>query len=72
MTTDPYIPAKITFSGNNAQFKNYGAQFMPGYAQRGCNSIVQQNGIASIQNLYIALTNPCIMHLPAPNKQYKA
>jgi hypothetical protein len=68
MTTDPYIPAKITFSGNNAQFKNHGAQF----AQWGFNSIVQQNGIAYLQNLYIALTNPCTMHLPLPNKQYKA
>jgi len=72
MIADPNIAAKITFSSNNAQFKNMGTQFMLQYSGHKCNSQVIQNGIAIDPNLYIALKNQGEMQHPAIFKQYKA
>ena len=72
MIADPNIAAKITFSSNNAQFKNMGTQFMLQYSGHKCNSQVIQNGIAIDPNLYIALINQGDMQRPASVEQYKA
>jgi len=55
MTTEPNITAKITFSGNNAQFKSNGILFMAEHTGRTYNGQVTENGKAIDPNLYLAL-----------------